>query len=203
MIDATRMDRGEKALLYAPELRARLDGADPYAVHRGHLNAVRAADFVNHMLYLDLKTFMVSLNLTYNDKMSMAASLEVRVPFLDRELAEYAFAEVPPDWKVTRDLPPAHEVRAEAGARWNRPGRGADGSQAWVRRAPRPLARPRSPGDGGRSPLRRPDSAAQPLPAGERPGCWSGSTATGAGTGRISSGSSLTLELWQRAFLDR
>ena len=106
LIDATRMDRGEKALLYAPELRARLDGADPYAVHRGHLNAVRAADFVNHMLYLDLKTFMMSLNLTYNDKMSMAASLEVRVPFLDRELAEYAFAEVPPDWKVTRGLRP-------------------------------------------------------------------------------------------------
>jgi len=38
------------------------------------------------MLYLDTKIFMTTLNLTYNDKMSMASSVEVRVPFLDREL---------------------------------------------------------------------------------------------------------------------
>jgi asparagine synthetase B (glutamine-hydrolysing) len=44
------------------------------------------ADFLHQMLYLDTKIFMTSLNLTYNDKMSMASSVEVRVPFLDREL---------------------------------------------------------------------------------------------------------------------
>ena len=52
--------------------------------------AVRDADFLNQMLYLDTKIFMTSLNLNYNDKMSMASSVEVRVPFLDRELAEFA-----------------------------------------------------------------------------------------------------------------
>jgi asparagine synthase (glutamine-hydrolysing) len=51
---------------------------------------VRDADFLNQMLYLDTKIFMTSLNLNYNDKMSMASSVEVRVPFLDRELAEFA-----------------------------------------------------------------------------------------------------------------
>ena len=84
-------------------MSARLDDVNPYAVHEERFADVREADFVNRMLYLDLKTFMVSLNLTYNDKMSMAASLEVRVPFLDRELATFAFTDVPPDWKVTRD----------------------------------------------------------------------------------------------------
>ena len=52
------------------------------------------------MLYLDTKIFMTSLNLTYNDKMSMASSVEVRVPFLDRELAEFVAWNVPPNLKL-------------------------------------------------------------------------------------------------------
>jgi asparagine synthase (glutamine-hydrolysing) len=52
------------------------------------------------MLYLDSKIFMVSLNLNYNDKMSMASSVEVRVPFLDRELAEFVAHNVPPNLKL-------------------------------------------------------------------------------------------------------
>ena len=58
------------------------------------------ADFLNQMLYLDTKIFMPTLNLTYNDKMSMASSVEVRVPFLDRELAEFVAWNVPPDLKL-------------------------------------------------------------------------------------------------------
>ena len=58
------------------------------------------ADFLNQMLYVDLKTFMVSLNLTYNDKMSMANSVEVRVPFLDWKLAEWVAGHVPPGLKL-------------------------------------------------------------------------------------------------------
>ena len=52
------------------------------------------------MLYLDTKIFMPTLNLTYNDKMSMASSVEVRVPFLDRELAEFVAWNVKPEWKL-------------------------------------------------------------------------------------------------------
>jgi asparagine synthase (glutamine-hydrolysing) len=52
------------------------------------------------MLYLDTKIFMTSLNLTYNDKMSMASSVEVRVPFLDREFAEFVAWNVPPHLKL-------------------------------------------------------------------------------------------------------
>ena len=103
LANATYLDDGEKTLLYTPALRDRLADENPYSVHEEHFAEVREADFINQMLYLDLKTFMVSLNLTYNDKMSMATSLEVRVPFLDRALASYAFTEVPPDWKVTDD----------------------------------------------------------------------------------------------------
>ena len=52
------------------------------------------------MLYLDTSIFMVSLNLNYNDKMSMASSVEVRVPFLDRDLAEFAASNIPPNLKL-------------------------------------------------------------------------------------------------------
>jgi asparagine synthase (glutamine-hydrolysing) len=43
---------------------------------------------------------MTTLNLTYNDKMSMASSVEVRVPFLDRHLAEFVAWNVKPEWKL-------------------------------------------------------------------------------------------------------
>ncbi len=65
------------------------------------------ADFLNQMLYLDSKIFMVSLNLTYNDKMSMASSVEVRVPFSNRELAEFVAWQVPPSLKLKGSLRPS------------------------------------------------------------------------------------------------
>jgi asparagine synthase (glutamine-hydrolysing) len=61
---------------------------------------VSQAAFLNQMLYADSKIFMPTLNLTYNDKMSMASSVEVRVPFLDREFAEFVAWNVRPDWKL-------------------------------------------------------------------------------------------------------
>ena len=41
------------------------------------------------MLYVDQKTFLPELNLAYSDKTSMAASVEVRVPLLDQQLAAF------------------------------------------------------------------------------------------------------------------
>jgi asparagine synthase (glutamine-hydrolysing) len=61
---------------------------------------------LNQMLYLDTKIFMASLNLNYNDKMSMASSVEVRVPFLNRELAEFIAWNVPPRLKLKGRLFP-------------------------------------------------------------------------------------------------
>jgi asparagine synthase (glutamine-hydrolysing) len=73
---------------------------DPLQQHRDYFERVQHADFLNQMLYLDLKLFMVSLNLTYNDKMTMAASVEGRVPFLDWELAEWVAHHIPPSLKL-------------------------------------------------------------------------------------------------------
>ena len=77
-----------------------MSDSDPSVRHRASFGNVENADFLNQMLYLDTKIFMTSLNLTYNDKMSMASSVEVRVPFLDRELAEFVAWNVPPHLKI-------------------------------------------------------------------------------------------------------
>jgi asparagine synthase (glutamine-hydrolysing) len=86
--------------LCTPSTTEAFTGENPWQRHRAYFDNVSEADFVNQMLYLDVKTFMVSLNLNYNDKMSMASSTEVRVPFLDRELVEYVAAQVPPLLKL-------------------------------------------------------------------------------------------------------
>jgi len=49
----------------------------------------RPEDYVNHSLYLEAKTFLHGL-LTVEDKLSMAHSLETRVPFLDNDLVDFA-----------------------------------------------------------------------------------------------------------------
>ena len=49
---------------------------------------------------------MTSLNLTYADKMSMASSVEVRVPFLDRDFAEFVAWNVPPRLKLHGSIRP-------------------------------------------------------------------------------------------------
>ncbi len=55
-------------------------------------------DFLNKVLYLDLKTYLVEL-LMKQDKMSMAASIESRVPFLDYSLVEFS-TRIPSELKL-------------------------------------------------------------------------------------------------------
>ncbi len=72
--------------LLTPEAK---DGAgDAYA---GSMNywAASAGDLLHRMLYTDIKTYLVEL-LMKQDQMSMAASVESRVPFLDHELVEFS-----------------------------------------------------------------------------------------------------------------
>ncbi|HEX2450381.1 MAG TPA: asparagine synthase (glutamine-hydrolyzing) [Gemmatimonadales bacterium] len=54
---------------------------------------------LNRQLYTDLGTHLPDLILNYSDKLSMAASVELRVPFLDNELVEFA-SRLPPGLKL-------------------------------------------------------------------------------------------------------
>ncbi len=106
VMNCTYLDAEQKRELYADDLAREIAEADPALRHREAFERVADADFLNQMLYLDTKIFMTSLNLTYNDKMSMASSVEVRVPFLDRELAEFVAWNVSPRLKLKGFLRP-------------------------------------------------------------------------------------------------
>ena len=88
-----------KVKLYSDEWRSLTRDFDPYASHRRYFERVANADPLNRLLYVDLKTFLPCLNLMTTDKTSMAANLEVRVPFLNREMIEMA-ARMPPRLKL-------------------------------------------------------------------------------------------------------
>ncbi|HKP13433.1 MAG TPA: asparagine synthase (glutamine-hydrolyzing), partial [Blastocatellia bacterium] len=100
LMSSTYLTDAQKSALYTPALRGRVNGHAAWSEHLDHFARVSDADFLNQMLYVDAKAFLVSLNLTYNDKMSMASSVEVRVPFLDWQLAEWVAWNVPPELKL-------------------------------------------------------------------------------------------------------
>ncbi len=104
--NCTYLDDIQKSALYTPALRDELFDCDASASHQRAFGRVEHADFLNQMLYADTKIFMPSLNLAYNDKMSMASSVEVRVPFLDRQLAEFVARNVPSRLKLKGRLRP-------------------------------------------------------------------------------------------------
>ncbi|MFY9610540.1 MAG: asparagine synthase (glutamine-hydrolyzing) [Blastocatellia bacterium] len=95
----TYFTEDEKRGLYSGAMREAASDFDPYREHRKYFERVVTQDFVNQMLYVDLKTFLPCLNLTYTDKTSMASSMEVRVPLLDHELVELA-ARIPARLKL-------------------------------------------------------------------------------------------------------
>ena len=75
-------------------------GAGAYDGSRRHFHRPPATStLLDRLLYADLKTYLVEL-LMKQDQMSMAASVESRVPFLDHHLVEFA-ARLPDEWKLS------------------------------------------------------------------------------------------------------
>ena len=81
--------RPRQAQLLAPAMRDRLAGVDPYAAASRALARTDAQSMLDRLLYADTKTYLHEL-LMKQDQMSMAASIESRVPFLDHPLVEFA-----------------------------------------------------------------------------------------------------------------
>jgi asparagine synthase (glutamine-hydrolysing) len=84
-------------------LLADTDGWTPEAPYRNSLRSWEksSGDLISRLLYTDIKTYLVELCMK-QDNMSMAASIESRVPFLDHGLVEFA-ASIPSRYK-TRGL---------------------------------------------------------------------------------------------------
>lgn len=81
--------------------RELLVGTDPYAAYREVGPAFDSLDAVQAMLYTDCLLLLPDTFLNKVDRPTMACSIEVRVPFLDNELTDYALP-VPSRFKVRR-----------------------------------------------------------------------------------------------------
>lgn len=84
--------------LWSPRSRAHLGALSPYATAERYLAGSDATTLLDELLYVDIKTYLHEL-LMKQDQMSMAASIESRVPFLDHDLVEFA-ARLPDRMKV-------------------------------------------------------------------------------------------------------
>jgi asparagine synthase (glutamine-hydrolysing) len=90
--DAARDD------ILCPDVLA-ASSVDVYGEYLSLFERARARTDEERWSYVLFKTFLPALNLTYGDRTSMAVSLELRVPYLDRALVEQA-GRMPLDIKV-------------------------------------------------------------------------------------------------------
>lgn len=73
-------------------------GASPYENYMGYWNSRAESGTLARMLYCDQKTYLAEL-LMKQDRMSMACSIESRVPFLDHPFVEFAMS-IPDEFKI-------------------------------------------------------------------------------------------------------
>jgi asparagine synthase (glutamine-hydrolysing) len=81
-------DRATQRQLLTGAARERIGRLEPYAEVERYLATTDAETLLDRLLYADTKTYLHEL-LMKQDQMSMAASIESRVPFLDHKLVEH------------------------------------------------------------------------------------------------------------------
>jgi asparagine synthase (glutamine-hydrolysing) len=98
---------GRIQAMFTPEFRSSLNSTDSAAFLRAYLDGSQGVPELEQLMLADLNTYLPYNQLVYGDRMSMAQSLEVRVPFVDQRLVEVAGSiplsrKIP--WGVTKGL---------------------------------------------------------------------------------------------------
>ncbi len=86
--------------LFAHDVQDELKSYDPFQYFDDLETQIpHEKNLLNSMLHWELKTFLVDHNLNYTDKMGMAEGVEIRVPYLDKDLV-YFSQSLPPQLKM-------------------------------------------------------------------------------------------------------
>jgi asparagine synthase (glutamine-hydrolysing) len=140
----TWLSNGERLALYTPSLGARITGGAATARFRDVFAAQGPYTGLAAGLYLDYSTYLPDDILALSDRLSMAHSLEVRVPLVDHLLVEAIFplpqrVKIGAWWQGKRLLRRALRPRLPA-AHFRAPKRGFVGPTAtWLRHELRPM----------------------------------------------------------------
>jgi asparagine synthase (glutamine-hydrolysing) len=97
--DIGYFQRDEKQALLTPDARRRIESHDAEARLGSHFARLAALPWHGQMMHFDFETYLPEDILTKVDRMSMAHSIESRVPLLDNEVVEFA-ARIPANLKI-------------------------------------------------------------------------------------------------------
>jgi asparagine synthase (glutamine-hydrolysing) len=86
----TLMTEGAKQALYSPRMRGLTAATSTEQLLRRKMESSGGYDPLNRMLHLDQETLLPDQVLSFVDRLSMAHSVEVRPPFLDHRIIEFA-----------------------------------------------------------------------------------------------------------------
>ena len=94
-------DLEERKGIWTGDALRQVQERDPFGFYRTRMQEAERNGFhgVQRQLYADVTGYLVDDILVKVDRMSMAHSLEARVPFLDHEFVEYAMS-IPAEWKL-------------------------------------------------------------------------------------------------------
>jgi asparagine synthase (glutamine-hydrolysing) len=95
----TSIPDGKRRKLYADDISRRISFQCTRDLGVLHFNRADAEDPLDRALYQDLKMYLPDDLLALNDRIGMHHSLELRVPFVDHEIVEFA-ASIPREMKI-------------------------------------------------------------------------------------------------------
>lgn len=86
--------------LFSPKVFKQINNNNPSSILAKSLNSIKnEINPINQMLFWEMKYFLADHNLNYTDKLGMATGVEIRVPFLDKELVEFS-TKIPVNYKI-------------------------------------------------------------------------------------------------------
>ena len=86
--------------LFRDDIVRELAAYNPFSVSQKYFDQAQDLSVANQLMYVDMNTYLLNDHLRKVDRMTMAHSLEARIPFMDYRIVELAM-QLPSEFKVT------------------------------------------------------------------------------------------------------